>query len=335
MAVTAEKSTLLKSLKWLQLVELDGGSPYVGVCLDGGIVSLYRTGVTGFVRTLEGPVPSDPSWVQCSAAHLQECLRLLPEDQVNLDIVNGILMLSQVESAFETELKVWTVPFDRAGHKAHKPGADTESLDLTWLRGADFKPFQFSAPAAIIDKTLGFATSAGIVFYSLDTEPTAKIWPREVALRALSGVEPSELVITANNYYCGVADGVEFAFAGHSSGQHIYKGLVDAKPTDVCEFPASRLIFALKTAASIAGPTSAVQLAFADGVTVRDAHGNIDKFGVGASATHDTMKLNPRAIKVLVEAFEQDPNEIVKLQDLGSGAYKFSRGPWAFVCRSM
>jgi hypothetical protein len=335
MAVIAEKNALLRNLKWLQLVELDGGSPYVGVSLENGVVSLYRTGVTGFVRTLDGPAPSDPSWAQCSAAHLQECLRLLPEEKVSIENVNGTVVISQVESAFETELRVWTVPFDRAGHKAHKPGDDVEILDNLWLRGADFKPFQFGAPAAIVDKVLGITTTGGIIFYELATAPTTKVWPREALLRALSGTEPSELVITANNYYCGVCDGLEFAFAGHSTGAHIYKQPLDMKATDVCEFPAARLIFALKTAASIAGPTSLVNLSYADGVTVRDAHGSVDKFGVGASATHDTVKLSPRAIKVLVDAFDQDANEVVKLQDLGTGTYRFSRGPWAFVCRSM
>jgi len=335
MAVIAEKITLLRYLKWLQLVELDGGSPYVGVSLNDGVVSLYRTGVTGFVRTLDGPIPSDTSWVQCSAAHLQECLRLLPEEQVSLDNVNGTLVLSQVESTFETELKVWTVPFDRAGHKAHKPGDDVEALDVLWLRGADFKPFQFGAPAAIIEKTLGVATTAGILLYELGTAPTTKVWPREALLRALSGTTPSELVITANNYYCGICDGIEFAFAGHQTGSHIYKQPLDMKATDVCEFPAARLIFALKTAGSIAGPTAAVTISYPDGVTVRDAHGNVDKFGVGASEVHDPIKLSPRSIKVIVDAFDQDQNEIVKLQDLGNGTYKFSRGPWAFVCRTM
>jgi hypothetical protein len=332
--VVAEKVTLLRNLKWLQLVELDGGSPYVGVNLHDDVVSLYRTGVTGFVRTLEGPLPTDKSWVQCSAAHFQECLRLLPEEKVGLDVVNGTLILSQVESAFDTELRVWTVPFDRAGHKAHKPGDDVESLSTNWLRGADFKSFQFSANAVVIEKTLGIATPAGLVFYGLETAMASKIWPREAALKALSGIEPQELVITSNNYYCGIADGIEFAFAGHATGVHIYKDAVDTKATDVCVFPAERLLFALKTAASIAGPTSAVTISHAEGVTVRDAHGNIDKLGVGASATHDTLKISPRSVRTMIDAFEQDSAAEIKLLDLGT-AYKFTRGPWSFVCRTM
>ena len=94
----------------------------------------------GYVETDDAPPLADDGWTFVAFTHLQDCLRFIESDDVEIGVLpHGGVSLRAVASTFDTELRVHTVPRNRSGFKAHNPGAGYVALDPAWLGGLNVK----------------------------------------------------------------------------------------------------------------------------------------------------------------------------------------------------
>ena len=324
-----DRNTLIKLLRGLGALDNQGLSPFVAVQLgEDGVVEMYRTGMVGYARTL-GAAPNQGEWCHCSAAHLVDCLRVFQAERVALHSVGGILVLHEVESMFETELRVHTVPKERAGHKSHKPGADVFVPEPGWFKDCDLSPFVMAAPSVLDQDTLRMVTQFGALFFHGPQPIDTAFHPRNSTLLHCGGRTFDELSITEGGYYRTVADGIEMVTAGYKPAGDIflnYRG--DSKK--LASYPAERLVYALKAAASLAVPSGPIMIHPKEGVTARDQHGNLDRFGMTASDSHTPFTLTPKAAKTVADALGQSSDAEVVLSELPGQVYRLTRGPWDF-----
>ena len=330
MTTIVDRSALLKTLKGVGVLDAQGLSPFVAIQLSGDHVEMYRTGLLGYSRTL-GAVPSQGEWVHCSAQHLTDCLKVFQGERVGLEVIRGVLMLSEVDSTFETELRVYTVPKERAGQKSHRPGADVLTPDPAWFKECNVGaiPLTTATPSVIEGATLRMVTPYGAVFYTGGEEIPVVHQPRNSTLLLYGGKTFDELSITEAGYYRSVVDGIEVVTAGYKSNSDVfanYKG-----PTrELARYPAARFVYALGAAATVAIPTGPVTINGQEGVTTRDQHGNLDKFGVTATGSHPIFTLSPKAARAVADVLGQSQEAEVVLSELPGNVFRLTRGAWDF-----
>ena len=159
-----DKADLLKTLKIIQSFDPQG-SPYVAVQLMGDEKPLfYRSSPIGGYIQSEGYGMGVPTYV--SLEHLQDRLKVLPEDRVELGLDgNGILRISAADSLYHSVLRVHTVRKEQTGMKRHDVGQRIYDVDSKAFATLDVKPFKCSYPPVLSQGTLMLPMINGIVMW--------------------------------------------------------------------------------------------------------------------------------------------------------------------------
>jgi hypothetical protein len=329
-AAVVDRSALLKLLKGVGSLDSQGLSPFVGVQLAEDHVEMYRTGLLGYSRTI-GANPGEGEWLQCSAQHFTDCLKVFQGERVGLSVVKGVLMLSEVDSTFETELRIYTVPKERAGQKSHRPGNDVHTPDPGWFSRCNVSaiPTTPGTPSVIEGSTLRMVTPYGAVFFTGSEDFPVNHQPRNSTLSLYGGRTFDELSVTEAGYYRSVHEGIEVMTAGYKATTDIfanYKGI----SKELARYPAGRFVYALGAASAVAVATGPVIIDPNQGISTRDQHGNLDKFGVTATGAHPVFTLSPKAAQTIADVLKQCSDAEVVLSELPGNIFRLTRGPWDF-----
>lgn len=312
------KSLLRKSLSVTELVDPQGLTPYVAIHLgERGKCHVRRTGAIGFVATIGAPGLSDPGWLYVGYAHLQDSLKYIESDDVNIIVApNGGVVLSSVNATFDTEMHIHTVARGHSAFRSHDTGEVLMDLDPAWLRGLDTRDFPISVPPGILKDSLVLQTPYGVVQWRTTYDPATPSSPRASFLKAVSAYpEGVQLALTHRGYYRARLGDMELFTGGH---QHPFTAIPLLGPAlPGADLPAARLVQSLKFACGIAGPSASIQVSAKLGVTTRDAHGLPARFSLGETPAFPTATLSAKTAKLIVDAIGQDVAESASLHRLG------------------
>jgi hypothetical protein len=318
------KADLLKTLRVINA--FDYGSPYIAVYVDEPL-TFHRSSPFGFIQSLNRSIAINPTYV--SLAQLQERLRILPEESVEIDIdANGVLVISSIDNAFFNELRVYTVKPEAAGIKEHDIGNVRLKLQPWLFAGFDARPFQVVSNPYMKKGKLLLPTVNGIVTWQgpKDLE-TLSIQPRDGFLKFLSsGVE--NIYLTDTGYWGADTDKL-LAFFGPHSGNDLLFNSYDVAGTKLATFPANRLCQALQAAGSIMTGTITMK---ADEIVTKDSQGNLCRFGVSGNGTVLPFSIYSKTAKLIVDALEQSVEEEATLYSISVGTHptmRLERGSWS------
>lgn len=313
MAVSA-KHSLRKALAQSDLIDPLGLSPFVALHLaEADRIHVRRTGAVGFVETLEAPPLEDPGWVFVSFSHLQDCLKVIETDEVEIMVLpHGGTLLRSAAGAYQTELQVHTVDRSRSGFKRHVAGQTFVTLDPSWIGGLNLKPFALSQAPVILQDTLLLPTHSGVLTWTLPYAPDLPSHPRESFLKAISGVEKCGMELTVNGFFRAQLDEVNLYIASHQAA--IIPGPLQGPVEDGdVNLPASRLILALDKAAGHAAPGASVKISPRIGVSTKDTYGNPSTWSLGDTEPFPAISISPKAAQLLVDALGQAQGETISL----------------------
>lgn len=312
---TTSKATLRSVLGQTELIDPQGLSPFVALHLgEADRVHVRRTGAIGYVETEDAPTAEDPGWTFVAFAHLQDCLRFIESDEVEIAVLpHGGVSLRAVASTFDTELRVHTVPRLRSGFKRHTPGASFLPLDASWLAGLNVKPFALSVPPILDGQRVILITASGAVVWTASYDPAVPSFPRESFLKAISGMTEGALELTENGFYHARLGAVHIYTAGHQTRMHTGGALLGPAAEATVALPAGRLVQALKAATALAAQGASVQINPRTGVTTKDQYANPARFSLGDVEPFPGMAVSTKTAKLLADALEQTNDETVTL----------------------
>jgi hypothetical protein len=310
MAVVS-KSLLRKALDTTELVDPQGLTPFVALHLQGepGTMHIRRTGAVGYVESEDAPPMEDTGWSYVSFGHLKEGLKFIESDDVEIVILgNGGVQLRAVGANYETEIRVHTVDRARSAFKKHTPGACFISVEPTWLRGLNTKPFVLACPPVILEHELVLLTQVGVIRWATSYDAGLPSFPRESFLKAISGLQEGILELSESGYYRAVIDGLNVYTGGHRS---TFPGSIQGEPDTGVELPANRLLLSLKNAAVHSSPTSQVNLSSKLGITAKDLYNLTSRWSMGDLPAFPTIGFSPKVAKLLTDALEQEKGEVI------------------------
>lgn len=326
------KVTLRKILSQTELVDPQGITPFVALHLGRcDNVHVRRTSAVGYVETVGAPPQGDSRWVYVSYQHVQDCLRFIDSEEVELSLLsNGGLVLKAANSPFETDLRVHTVDSSRSGFKRHDPGGSFKAIDPSWLGGFSVKPLNVSAPPVIAGNKLILVTPAGVVMVSLGQTDPLPTNPRASFLKAISGVVEGVMDLSDNGFFRFSSDGVTVVTAGHQghAAASLTQMLLSPSSGPALRFPGPRIIHAMKAVAALAHPLALVQMSPRTGISSKDGFGNPCRFGLGDVPAFNSISMSNKTSQLIAEALGQIESEAVSLAFLGgpSGSYRMRRG---------
>lgn len=336
---TTSKSTLRSVLGQTELIDPYGLSPFVALHLgEADRVHVRRTGAIGYIETDDAPPLSDEGWTFVAFAHLQDCLRVIESDDVEITVLgHGGVSLRAVAATFDTELRVHTVTRNRSGFKAHNPGAGYVTLDPAWLGGLNVKPFTLSVQPIVEGQRVIMMTASGALVWQTTYDPQVPSHPRESFLKAVSGMTEGTLELTENGFYHAHLGAVHIYTAGHQRNSLAVGPLLAPAQGEVVELPAGRLVQALKSATALAAQGASVQINPRTGVTTKDPYSNPARFSLGDVQPFPGLAVSGKAAKFLADALEQTSDAGVALTGVSGAAdlFRFTRGACEVTVRSV
>lgn len=313
MAVSA-KLSLRKALAQSDLIDPLGLSPFVALHLaEPDRIHVRRTGAVGFVETLEAPSLDDPGWVFVSFAHLQDCLRVIETDEIEiLTLAHGGTLLRSASSDYQTELQVHTVDRSRSGFKRHTAGDIFQVLEPNWLGGLNVRPFTLAQAPTVIRETLILPTHSGTIAWTNTYAPGLPSHPRESFLKAVSSLDKCVMELTVNGFYRAQLDEVNLFIASHQAV--IAPGPLQGPVEDGdVELPAGRFILALDKAAGHAAPGASIKVSPRVGVSTKDIYSNPSTWSLGDTDPFPAITFSPKTARLLVDALGQAEGEKLTL----------------------
>ena len=312
---TTAKASLRSLLSQTELIDPLGLSPFVALHLgESDRVHVWRTGAIGYMETDEAPSQGDPGWTFVAYGHLQDCLRVIESDEVEVTLLaHGGVQLRSVAGAFDTELRVHTVPRQRSGFKVHTPGDSFQVLDPSWLSGLNVKPFTLAVPPIVDGARVVLITTSGAVVWTSPFDPGIPSSPRESFLKAVSGMGEGMLELTERGFFHARLGGLHIYTAGHQTPLLAGAALLGSADDGQVPLPASRLVQALKAACALAAQGTSIQVNPRTGVTTRDSYANPARFSLGEVEPFPPMSLSVKTAKLLADALEQTSDESAML----------------------
>lgn len=313
MAVSA-KLSLRKALAQSDLIDPLGLSPFVALHLgEPDRIHVRRTGAVGFVETLEAPALDDTGWVFVSFSHLQDCLRVIETDEIEvMSLPHGGTLLRSASSDYQTELQVHTVDRSRSGFKRHTAGETFQALEPNWLGGLNVKPFTLSQAPTVVGDILTLPTHSGTITWTNTYAPGLPSHPRESFLKAVSGLDKCPMELTVNGFYRAQLDEVNLYIASHQALAAPGPLLGPVEDGDVA-LPAGRLLLALDKAAGHAAPGASIKVSPRIGVHTRDIYSNPSTWSLGDTEPFPAITFSPKTAKLLVDALGQAEGESITL----------------------
>jgi hypothetical protein len=305
-----------------ELLDPQGLTPFVALHLgDAEVIPIRRTSAVGFFATDGAPEVTDPGWSFVSYSHLQDCLRVLESETVEiLAMPGGGTLMRSSGGTYSTELRVHTVDRSRAGFKRHAPGDNFMTLDPGWLNGLSTRPFALATPPAFHGDQLLLMTQAGIISWQTTGDPGLPSFPREAFLKAISGVTPKLLELTTNGFYHVNHDGASIFAAGHRGNGDAMVSATVVTATPSVTLPAGRFIQALEQASACAGINSLIHFGPRAGVTVKNNFGGTDRFSVGDLPVFTGFSMSIKTAKTIADALKQVPSGDITLQTVNGFA---------------
>lgn len=322
------KENILKTLATVDKFDAQA-SPFIALRLNDAKV--YRSSSFGFVASKDMIV--DKTSVFVSLNHLHECLKAMPEDKVELELdTQGCLLVKSIESPFDSELRVHTIPPGEValrGMKQHALGKFSGILKPEAFRGFNSKSFPVAAPPLLVNGKLLLSTPYGIIMWQgPDALAGVKLHPRESFLKFVSGgIE--EVYLTDTGYW-GASNGPLLIFlSGHNLSANLHD-TYNVPGEKVTEFPAKRLVEVLGAAASLCDTSKKVEFDPNKGIVTRNAFGNPQEFSVGPQKGWDAFSIFGQAAKLLYDALSQTNEEIAVLYRVEQSypTMRLTRGPW-------
>ena len=323
------KENILKTLSAVDKFDITA-SPFIALRLSDA--SVYLSSQFGFIASKDMHV--DHTSVFVSLGHLYDCLKAMPEDKVELELdPNGILLVRSIESPFESELRVHTIPSTevaRAGMKRHELGKVAGNLKPEAFRGFNSKPFQVEAPPLIVDGKILLSTPHGIIMWQGPDELRGlKLHPRASFLRFVSGgIEGVSLTDTG---YWGASNGPLIMYlSGHNLSSNLHQAY-NIPGEKVAEFPAHRLVSVLGGAATLCDASKKVAITPDKGVVTYNSFGNPQEFHVGPQKGWNAFSIFGPAAKLIFDALSQTNEELAVLYRVEQKSYptmRLTRGPW-------
>jgi len=323
-----DKEAILKTLGAVDKFDTTA-SPFLALRL--GDAKVYRSSSFGFVASKDMLV--DTSSVFVSLDHLYDCLKAMPEPKVELDLdKQGCLIVKSIESPYESELRVHTIPKEevaKAGMKRHDLGKFSGILKPELFRGFNSKPFPVAAPPILSAGKLLLSTPSGIIMWQgPDTLRDVKLHPRESFLRFISGgIE--EVYLTDTGYW-GASNGPLVIFlSGHNLSTNLHQAY-NVPGEKVTEFPAKRLVEVLGAAAALCDSSKKVEFDPAKGIVTRNAFGNPQEFGLNPQKGWQAFSIFGNAAKLIHDALSQTNEETAVLYRVEQSypTMRLTRGPW-------
>jgi hypothetical protein len=304
------KAEVLKSLKMIAGFD-PTASPYVAVQFppDGAAPAFYRSSNYGFIKSKSIDDAGELTYV--SLSHLQDCLKNLPDDQIDMAVEkNGGLKVSSVDAMFDNYLRVHTVHLSQAGLKRHSIGEVVTRLSPQVFSAFDVKPFHAEAAPSLIKGILTLGTLHGVVMWHGATMAlnAVNLSPRESFLRMVCGSEDiEEVVITDHNYWGVSIAGLTTYISGHTMGRQLFDSY-DVAGEELAKLPAERLVFALKAAANLCGDTQKVLVDPKRGIESRDRFGNEAVFSLGVGGWNK-FYIFAKTAKAIIDVISQTNEE--------------------------
>jgi hypothetical protein len=310
-----DKGDLLKTLRAIQNFDTNA-SPYVAVTLFPDTQPLfYRSSSFGFIQSKDFPAASITN---VSLSHLQDCLRVLREDKVEMSLdPNGVLKIASTDNTFDSELRVHTVTPAQAGLKLHTVGDIAVRFEPNAFLGIDTTPFKTKAPPVVVNGRLMLATSDAVVIWDgPDTLKQATAHPRDAFLRVAAGNAAVEQIVLTKGGYWGVVtnDLVVFNY-GHTLGRELFDAY-NIPSTDIVRLPADRLVYALRAAAGLVGEKDKVEVDPKVGVATRDRFGSEAKFSLGGAQGWNKFGVFGGTAQAIVDALSQSKDEEAVLSSI-------------------
>jgi hypothetical protein len=252
---------------------------------------------------------------------------------------NGVLLIKSIDSSFESELRVYTLPptdVAKAAMKRHDLGKFSGVLKAELFRNFNVKPFPVAAPPLLQFGKLLLSTPHGIIMWQgPDALRDVKLHPRNSFLRFISGgIE--EVYLTDTGYW-GATDGSLIMFAGgHNLGAHLHQAY-NIPGEKIAEFPAARLVSVLESAATLCDASRKVEINPDKGVTTRNSFGNLQEFHVGSQKGWQPFSIFGQSAKLISDALSQTNEEVVTLSRVDQKSFptvRFTRGPWEVNVKS-
>jgi hypothetical protein len=313
-----DKSELLKTLRSLETFDTSA-SPFIAVQLTDQSPNFYRSSINGQIQTdLFDLLKTGNTYV--SLSHFRDCLRALPEDKIELSLdPNGILKIASMDNAFDSEIRVHTVPVAQAGLKSHDLGNLSVSLSASTFLGCDTSPFAAASPPMLQGGRLFISTKFGAVIWT-GPEPlrSIQLQPREPFLKLITGNPAVEdLFLTEKGYWGAKINGMLVFNFGHMLGKELFSAY-NVSGVELARFPAARLVQALHAAADLCGDQDKVEVRPKEGIVVRDKFGNDSKFGLGGGEGWSKFAAFGKTMKTIADALIQDKSEEIILYDVPS-----------------
>ncbi len=323
------KAALRRNLSYAEYLDSQTAGPYVGLHLgEPGKVHIRRTAPTGYIETDGAPDPDDPSWIFASLPHLQDCLRYIDTESIDIiRMTKGHLLLRTVNTPYESELRVHVVDRAHSGHKVHNPGEVFRTTDVEWLRGLNIKPFPLAAPPIIQGQHVVLATTMGTVVWDTEVDPDLPSSPRGTFLRAVSDVSSGAFFLTEHGYFAVVFNDMVFCIAGHQTKLMCPLPSVQGA-TRLTTMNALRAVTALRSASGLAAQGAPITVTPKGGVVTRNAYGQPVRFGLGDVSAFMPFDIYERTAKMIADALDQAVGDEVTLYRLPSSHDRlmFTRG---------
>lgn len=324
-----QKAVLRRNLAYADYLDTQAAGPFVGLHLgEAGKVHIRRTAPTGYIETEDAPAADDPGWIFASLPHLQDCLRYMETESIDmLRMSGGHLVLRTVDTPYESELRVHVVGRTHSGHKYHIPGDVYRTTEVEWLRGLNIKPFTLAAPPIIQGTHVVLSTVNGTVVWDTEIDPDLPSSPRDTFLKAVSDVSSGAFFLTERGYFAVVFNGMVFCIAGHQTRiSHPLPSVQGA--TKLTDIRATRLVTALRSAAGLAAQGAPITVTPRGGVVTRNAYGQPVRFGLGETSAFMPFDLYERTARTVADALDQTPGDEATLYRMPSAQDRllFTRG---------
>jgi len=334
-----DKKNLLKTLRALETFDTNA-SPFIAVQLvENSTPRFFRSSINGQIQSQDFDLLKTGN-TYVSLSHFKDCLTALPEDKIELSLdPSGVLKIASMDNAFDSEIRVHTVPPTQAGLKAHDLGDIATRLGANTFLMCDTSPFAAASPPMLSNGRLFMATKFGAVIWNgPEWLQPIQLQPREPFLKLVTGnAAIQDLFLTEKGYWgTMIAEMVIFSY-GHMLGKELFSAY-NVPGVELTRFPAARLVQALRAAAGLCGDQDKVDIRPKEGIVLRDKFGNDSKFSLGGGEGWQKFTAFGKTMKTIADALAQSDAEEAVLYDVPSftnPTKRFRRGPWEVSFRTL
>lgn len=324
-----DKKAILESLSAADDFDA-AASPFIAMRLENG--SLYRSSSIGFISTQGMMVDDDCVFV--SLAHFYDCMKAMPEDKVELALEPGSkvpsLLVKSIESNYNSELRVRTVPKEESCLKSHDLGIVCEVIDPKLFKGFNAKAFKIAAPPFMIAGKILISTQHGIAMWQGPAAlQSIKLHPRDSFLKFLNpGVR--DIFLTDKGFWGASTGSLVMFQSSHNLSANLHQ-TYNVPGEKVAEFPAYRLTQVLAAAADLCDSSKNVRFDPAKGIVSHNQYGNPQEFGLGPQKGWTGFSVFWQSAKLIHDALSQADDETAVLYRVDVHSYptmRLTRGPW-------